>query len=675
MKTKNIITVALVAVVTILAVHVVTRMTEAVRVDLTEDRLYSLTDGTREILGKMQTEGTEPIDITLYFSETTGKSLPSFIKQFIVYEDYLQALLREFERAGGGKLRVHTIDPKPDSDEAQEALDDGLDGKPINQHGDLFFFGLHFETQTGSTDVIDFLWPDRQEDVEYEISRRIYELLWPSTQKVGILSSLEVMPSSDPYMAQLLAAQGRQAPQPWVAIRLLQERYKVSRIEPDTDHISPDEVDLLVVIHPRTFSTKTLWAIDEWVATGGNTLIFVDPYAINDQPPPNPQNPMAGVQYTPASSLNRLTEGWGVTRTDDRVAADLSLATRRQVNRRGGAETVVVDLSIDGENRDQAIAADHPITRGLERLRLFMAGSLEIEAMDGVTVIPLITTTAEGSTLEIRAGFPGSGDGLVFMDANNPARLLDGFVKGDEAVVLAALVQGLLPPAFPDGATFPSTSPERPPGLPPGVELPPPDDAEMVTTEPVAGEKRAEATVLVVADTDIIADQIAFQNSLLGTIAVNDNHKLLLNAIDYLFGASELMSVRAKSSIRRPFVLFDEIEAAAEEQTLERERELREEIAAINEELRSKKGEISRRNAALFQKKLQDDVDEANARVRDAERELREIRKTRRAALESEERRVRFSIMGLMPTLVLIMGIVLLVRRKRRQTTAEGGQS
>ncbi len=308
MKSRTIITIALVAVITVLAIHVVTRGTEAVRIDLTEDRLYSLTDGTREILQRMQDEGTEPIDITLYFSETTGKSLPSFIKQFIVYEDYLQALLREYERSSGGKLRIHTIDPKPDSDEAQEALDDGLDGKPINQHGDLFFFGLHFETQTGSTDVIDFLWPDRQEDVEYEISRRIYELLWPSTQRIGILSSLEVMPSSDPYMAQLLAAQGRQAPQPWVAVRLLQERYEVSRIEPDTDHISPDEIDLLVVIHPRNFSTKTLWAIDEWVATGGNTLIFVDPYAINDQPPPNPQNPMAGVQYTPASSLDRLTE-------------------------------------------------------------------------------------------------------------------------------------------------------------------------------------------------------------------------------------------------------------------------------------------------------------------------------------------------------------------------------
>ena len=675
MKTKHIIAVALVAVITVLAVHVVTRMTEAVRMDVTEDRLYSLTDGTREILQRMQDEGTEPIDIALYFSETTGKSLPSFIKQFIVYEDYLQALLREYERAAGGKIRVHTIDPKPDSDEAQEALDDGLDGKPINQHGDLFFFGLHFETQTGSTDVIDFLWPDRQEDVEYEISRRIYELLWPSTQRIGVLSSLEVIPSSDPYMAQLLAAQGRQAPQPWIAVRLLQERYDVRRIEPDTEHISPDEIDLLVVIHPRNFSTKTLWAVDEWVATGGNTLIFVDPFAINDQTPPNPQNPMAGMQYTPASSLNRLTAGWGVTRTDDRVAADLGLATRRQVSRLGGAEPVIIDLSIDGETRNQAIATDHPITRGLERLRLFMAGSLEIEAPDGVTVIPLITTTTEGSTLEFRAGFPGSGDGLVFMDANNPARLLDSFTKGNEAVVLATLVQGLLPPAFPAGATFPSSAPERPPGLPPGVELPPPDDAEMMTTEPVPAEDRAEATVLVVADTDIIADQIAFQNSPFGAMAVNDNHKLLLNAVDYLFGASELMSVRAKSSIRRPFVRFDEIEAAAEEQTLERERELRDEIAAFQEEIRTKQGEISRRNAALFQKKLQDDVDALNARAREAERELREIRKTRRAALESEERRVRFSIMGLMPSLVLIMGIVLFVRRKKRQRVVEGGQS
>jgi len=671
--TKNrAITVVLVAVVTVLAIHVVGRWTEGVRADITEDRLYSLTQGSLDILERMRSEGAEPIDLTLYFSETVGKSLPSFIKQFIVYEDYVRALLREYERASGGKLRIHFVDPKPDSDEAQHALDEGLDGKPINQHGDLFFFGLLFETQTGSKDVIEFLWPDRQEDVEYEISRRIYELLWPSSQRIGILSSLDVMPSTDPYMRQLLAAQGRQAPEPWIAVRLLQERYDVRRIEPDSDGIPADEVDLLVVVHPRNFSTKTLWAVDEWISRGGNALIFEDPYSINDQPPPNPQNPMASMQYTPASSVNRLTEGWGVTRVDDRVAADLELATRRAVSRRGPAQPVIVDLSITQQTRDRALPSDHPITRGLENIRLFTAGSLAVDPPEGVTVTPLVTTTAEGSTLEMRAGFPGQ-DGLAFLDVNNPPRLLDAFRPGDEPVVLAALIQGMLPPAFPDGATFPSTTPERPPGLPPGVELPPPDDAEMITIEPVPEGERSEATVLLVADTDLIADQVAFQNSLIGTIAVNDNHKLLLNAVDYLLGADELMSVRAKSSIRRPFTLFDEIESAAEEKTLERERELREEIAAFQEEIRTKQSELSRRNAALFQKKLQDDVDALNARVRDAERELREIRKGRRAALESEERRVRFSIMALMPALVLIFGVVLAVRRKRRQTAAGGG--
>jgi ABC-type uncharacterized transport system involved in gliding motility auxiliary subunit len=672
MRHTRVITIVLVAVITALAVHLVSQIAGGARVDLTEDRLYSLTDGTREILERMQSEAAEPIDITLFFSATTGKSLPSFIKQFVVYEDYLRALLREYERAAGGRLRVRFVDPKPDSDEAQQALDDGLDGKPINQHGDLFFFGLLVETQTGSKDVIEFLWPDRQEDVEYEISRRIFELLWPSSQRIGILSSLDVMPNTDPYMAQLLAAQGRRPPEPWTAVRLLQERYQVQRIEPDTTTIPADEIDLLVVVHPRDLPTGAVWAVDEWVSKGGNTLIFVDPYSINDQPPQNPQQPWAAAQYTPASDLNQLMESWGITRQADAVAADLALATRRQVSLRGGVEPVIVDLTITQENSDRAVATDHPITRGLESLRLFTAGSLAVEAVDGVTVTPLLTTTTEGATLEMRAGFPG-GDELVFMDANNPARLLDAFEAGSEPVVLVALVQGVLPPAFPEGATFPAAPPERPPGLPPGVELPPPADAEMITTEPVAEAERAEATVLVVADTDLLADQVAFQNSLIGTIAVNDNHKLLLNAVDYLFGAAELMSVRAKSSIRRPFTLFDEIEAAAEERTLEHERELREEIAAFQEEIRTKQGELSRRNAALFQKKLQDDVDALNERVRAAERELREIRKDRRAALESEERRVRFSIMALMPMVVLVLGVVLSVRRRRRRTSVEGG--
>jgi ABC-type uncharacterized transport system involved in gliding motility auxiliary subunit len=179
--------------------------------------------------------------------------------------------------------------------------------------------------------------------------------------------------------------------------------------------------------------------------------------------------------------------------------------------------------------------------------------------------------------------------------------------------------------------------------------------------------------VIVFADVDLISDHVAFQQSIFGPMAVYDNHKLLLNAVDYLFGSQELMNVRAKSSIQRPFVLFDEIEAEAEERTREREKELRAEVASFEEEMRSKQSEMSQRNAALFQKNFQDEVDALNAKISDGNRELRQIRNARRAALESEEARVRFSIMGLMPSLVFVMGMVLFVRLKVRQKRSERG--
>jgi ABC-type uncharacterized transport system involved in gliding motility auxiliary subunit len=670
MKKRSLLTLLLTAAITILAIHVAFQLTEGLRADVTEDNLYSLTDGTLAILDKMDSESAQPLDLTLYFSLTNGKTLPRFIKQFIVYHDYVKHLLSEYERAGKGLITVRAVDPLTDSDEAQDALDYGLDGKPINQHGDLFFFGLVLETRTGSREVIEFLWPRDQENIEYEISKRIQSLLWPSSKKIGVLSSLELLGPSDPYMAQLMAAQGRRPPEPWIAMRLLQERYTVTQVDLDTAHISPLDYDLLVVIHPKSLPPKTQWALDEWVVTGGDTLVFVDPYAIDDRPPENPQQPWAAMQYEPSSSLGDLGSAWGVTRAPDLVAADLSLGMRRPVSRRGPAEKVIVDLFFNESNRSDVINADHPVTRGLGTLRLFMAGQLDLAPPDGVTVENLLTTTATGNTLTMKPGF-GGGEDLVFTDVNSPARLMDRFVEGDEPVVLAAILQGRMPSAFPEGVSFPASTPERPAGLPPDVEMPPPEDAEMIHKDPVAEEDRRDARLIVVADVDIISDQVAFQQSLFGPSAANDNHVLLLNAVDYLLGAEELVSVRAKKSIARPFVLFDRIEEEADEQTRERERELRAEVEEFNKQVQEKQRELSQQNASLFEKRLQDEVDSLNERLGEANSELREIRKAKRAALASEEAFVRFTIMWLMPILVLVLGLVLWMRRNRRMTNRQ----
>lgn len=684
MASSRNLTIVLIALLTVLSVHALGTWSGSVRADLTGGDLYSLTSGTRALLERMQTEGVQPLSITLYFSETAGKTLPKFIKDFITYERYLEELLREYQRESGGKIEVAVIDPIPDSDEAQDALDLGLDGKPINQHGDLFFFGLVLQTRTGSRDVIEFLWPDQQESIEYEISKRIYSLLWPSSKRIGVLSSLEVMGTADnPYLAQMLAAQGKTPQQKWLAIKLLEDLYQVEALDPDVGEISPDDYDLVIVIHPKGLPEKTLWALDRWVVTGGNLLVFLDPYAIDDQPPRNPQQPWAAVQYKPSSNLPRLLEAWGLSRPEDRIAADLDLAVRRRVSRMGGAESVVVDLAISGETREQTLATSHPILQGLSDLRLFMAGELVRDGAGGadggeggdgaaaagagapaLTFTPLITTTASGTTLEIRPGF-GDGDSLVFSDVNQPAKLRDRYAPGHQPVVLAYLVQGRFPSAFPEGASFPAEEPERPPGLPPGMELPTPEGADMVEHGPVLEAERGDAAVAVFADVDMISDQVAFQSNLLGLVqAANDNYRVLLNTVDYLLGSRELMAIRAERAVRRPFTLFDEIEAAAEKETLERERQLRADVETFQKELQEKQGELSGAGAALFQKRLQDEVERINEKIQERNRELFEIRKARRAALEKEEARVRRSVVGWMPSLVLVVGLALAVRRR-----------
>ncbi len=184
----------------------------------------------------------------------------------------------------------------------------------------------------------------------------------------------------------------------------------------------------------------------------------------------------------------------------------------------------------------------------------------------------------------------------------------------------------------------------------------------------------AETTVLIYADVDVISDALGFQRNIFGVIqATNDNHKLLLNSVDHLLGSRDLMRVRTARRLDRPFTLFDQIEDDAEQETLERERQIREEIEGFQTELLSKQGEITERNAALFQRRVQDEVDALNERIQEGNQELRGIRVARRAALEQEENRVRFAVLGWMPTVVLLLGLVLYVRRTRQERQAKRG--
>jgi len=664
MKKNSIITLALILLSAIFLIHILFEKTEGARADLTGDQLYSLTQGTHDILEKMKHEGVKPVEVTLYFSETTGKTLPQFIKNFISYADYVQSLLKEYQRYSDGKITLNVLDPVTDTDEAQDAADDGLEGKQVNQHGDMFYFGVVFKTQTGSKDVIPFLWPEKQETLEYEISKTLYHLLWPQKKRIGVISSLEVLTDNNPYYQQLMQYQGKQVGESWISLKLLEEEYEISKIDREADKISHDEYDLLMVIHPRSLAKKQLWAIDEWVVTGGRTLVFLDPYCVEDKPAQNPQNPMAAYNYKPSSNLEQLMQKWGVTRKEDQVVADYNLAIKRPVQQFGAAQKVIVDLQVNQDTRDMVFSADSPIFKGVNNVRFFTAGALEPAEGANAELTPLVQLTPDGGVLNVTPGLPFGDNGgeLKFLDFNQPGKLMDKYAPAEKPIVLSYLVQGQLESAFPEGAEFPASTPEPPPGLPPGMEMPPQEGAEMVKKEPIPADQKAEAAVIVYSDVDFISDIFAYQKTFLGTVATNDNHKVLLNSIDYLLGAKELMNVRSKANIRRPFTLFDEIEAQADKETLDREKAIRE-----------KQSQTTQQNASLLQKKVRDDVETLNEEIRKAEKELYEIRKAKRAALAGEEAFVRFTVMGLMPILVLGLGIFLYMRRRMRDANVKGG--
>ena len=670
MDKQRLITLALIVAMTAFAIHILYNNTRGARLDFTETKLYSLTDGTHQILDKLQKEGVKPITIKLYFSNTAGKQLPKFIKNFITYQDYVQNLLHEYERESGGKLRVEVIDPVPDSDEAEDATDYGLDGKPINQHGDKFFFGMVFETQTGSKDVIDFLWPEKQESIEYEISKHIHGLVWPDKKKIGVLSGLDPLPDDNPYMAQLMAAQGKQPQEPWISMRLLQESYEVARIDKEADAISHDDYDLLLVIHPRNFTDKQLFALDSWIVTGGRTIVFLDPYSIEDRPPQNPQQPWAALQYKPSSNLDKLMEKWGINRPEDLFVADFELGLKRPVDRSGQIYKVITDLMITDATAAKTLDQENPIFQGLANIRFFMAGALEKKGESNLEITPLIHTTNQGGTLRIEPGFGEAGK-LAYTDLQNPNKLQDAYAPEDREIALAFLLRGQFNTAFPEGATFPASTPEPPPGMPPGFQMPPDENAEMIQKEAVPADTYKESAVIVFSDVDFITDQLAFQESFFGVTAVNDNHKALLNAIDYMVGAEELMKVRSKEQIRRPFVLFDRIEAEADSRLLDKEQNIRADIERFQKDLQEKQRGLSQGNATLFKKKVQDEIDQLNAKIRDDNKRLREIRMQKRAALESEETFVRVSILAFMPGLVCLGGLFTIFRRRKQRSDAK----
>ncbi|MFC1702406.1 GldG family protein, partial [Pseudomonadota bacterium] len=278
------------------------------RFDLTENGLYTLNEGTRHILQNME----EPVNLYLYFSEDASRDLP----QFRSYARWSAEMLEEFVDQSGGKLTLQRIDPAPFSPEEDEAAQYGLQGVPVGAAGDMLYFGLVGSNSLDGLEVMPFLQPDKEKFLEYDLAKIVFSLSHPRHKKVGLISGLDMKPGFDPATQSVSEA--------WIIHQQFNELFELQDLSTDTE-VLPDDLELLVLVHPRNLSENLLYQIDQFVLRGGRVLAFMDPVAEADLGG-DPNDPMARMNAGGSSTLGPLLEAWGVSFDTNRVIGDLAYA-------------------------------------------------------------------------------------------------------------------------------------------------------------------------------------------------------------------------------------------------------------------------------------------------------------------------------------------------------------
>ncbi len=582
------------------------------RLDLTENRLYSIAPGTERILAGIE----EPITLYFFFSEAPSRTIPELRS----YAERVRELLEEMAQRSSGKVVLNVVDPQPFSAEEDRANEFGLTPAPAGARGETLFFGLAGTNSTDGREIIGFFQPDKEEFLEYDIASLIYRLAHPKHAVIGLLSSLPVNGGFD-------AASGQTRPA-WAGIAQLNSLFDIKPLTADITSV-PDDVEVLLLIHPKQLPPPALYAIDQFVLRGGKLLAFVDPQAEQDTTRSPDGQPGAGR----ASDLAPLLTAWGIDYDTSQVLGDArkALSVTLRPN-----QPPVRHLGVQAFTREDFNAGD-VVTAGLDSINFMTSGVLKAHAGASSTFEPLIQSSTEAALLPA--------DRFSVLD--DPQTLLDGFKPTGEHYVVAARVSGNLTTAYPDG---PPAGAAGTAGL-------------KTSTQP--------ANVIVVADTDVLSDLlwVRAQNMFGQRVAVAwaNNGDFLANALDNLAGSADLISVRGRQSFFRPFIRVDQLRQRADERLRAKEQELDMQLQETEGNLADL--EAARKDRTELVMTPEQEVElkrfqEERTRIR---KELREVRRSLDVDIDRLGTLLKIVNIMLVPAL-LTVGVLIaaFVRRRKR---------
>ena len=592
-----------------------------VRVDATAESIYSLSEGTRRMLGKIE----EPVTVDLYFSKDAS-GLP------IAYKNYaarVQEMLRQYGRAARGKLTLNVINPRPDTPEEEKATAAGLTPQVAQQGGEQFFFGL-IVTQADQQKTIAAFTPQREQFLEYDLSKLIFSVQQLDKRKLGLITSLPLQGTSPQEMQMMMMM--RRQPQPSQTVMTeLEQSFRIVSVESSATEL-PGDLDALMVVHPQGLSPKLQFAIDQFILGGKPVFLALDPSSQHFKRQGNPQQMMmGGGAQNVTSDLPSLLGAYEISYDSQKVVGDLENATQVQTGG-GNIARFPVWLSLAGR---QSFNSKSMATAQLNSVMFIESGSVSQKAGGSLTFTPLVETSSQTGDMPSMM--------LQFAQPDDVAKQ----ITPSGRKTIAALVTGKFKTAFPDG---------MPADTPPPAGSNEPKKEEKKSDAPALKESKATSTLFVIADTDWLFDDYSVRKfNFFGQTAaqpINDNLAFAANTVEFLGGSQDLISIRGKGTSLRPFDVVRKMEAEAQKQYQSKLTELDNRLQQVQtklSELQGKKGEGNRLVATPEMAKAIEDFQKQQAKMRG---ERREIRRALREDIDRLENRLL--VLNLLATPVLI---------------------
>jgi ABC-type uncharacterized transport system involved in gliding motility auxiliary subunit len=615
-------TIALLVGAFIVAVVASNAWVRGARVDLTENNLYTLGEGTRAVLRDIQ----EPVNLYFFFSNEATEAFPDLR----AYAQRVREMLEEFAaNAPEGKLVLHVVDPVPFSEDEDRAEQFGLQGANVGASGEPVYFGLAGTNSIGTTDRIPFFDSDerKQPFLEYDLARLVYNLAHTDKTVVGLLTAAPLGGGFNP--------QTQQPTQPWVVVEQAKQLLEIRTLPTSVLKVD-DDVDVLWIVHPAMLDDSTLYAVDQFVMRGGRALIFVDPNAeiLAGADPTG-----LGLSAGSSSTLDRLFTAWGVTFNTQSIIADnrygLSIGGRFQPVRHIGL------LGLDAE----AMSQDDPITAGLNQVNVGLAGYFEPAPGATAKLTPLLSSSVESEVMPA--------DRFQFLP--DPEELLRNFTPGGKQFVIAARLEGPLKSAFPDGA-------------PASEGRDAPVDTALAAAHIASTES---ANLVLVGDVDILSDRLWVQaQNFLGqrlVTAFANNGDFVINALDNLSGSAALIGLRSRATFERPFTRVQELRRRADLEFRATEQRLQAELTQTEQRLGELQAARNDGNSLLMtpeqQAEIQRFLDE-QVRIR---QELRSVRRNLDADIDNLGTWLKAINIALVPILLTIAALGIVIVRRRRK--------